>query len=407
MKKLLVVLMAISLVLFAVACAPSKPDPGPTDPTGSTDEPKPSDSAVKPPEGEFDGKIYVGVIAALTGESKLYGDMTLHAAEAATAQINAEGGILGKEVILVVEDEGSDLQSSVNATAKLMENKDLIAILGSQYSARVLATMDVVNSGKIPYFTFGSSAALLAEDSEWLWMMRVADSYTGVGMVKYVTEKMGIKNPAAIHTTDAFGQGLYDVVKAQFAERGVVMKDNLSFGIASDETNVTPQLTQIVNSDADCLMAMGTIVAPYIVNQAADIGIEIPRVGSMSFGNQTVFTQSGSNSDDWFSLSEWSTEVDLPENQNYINYVKDTYGSLDTTGQPGAYDAMFVLKAACEAAGSVTDPQAINDAIAKTDGLRGASGTLATRGTHCLCTELIVTQNENLRAKVIDRISVR
>lgn len=392
MKRVLSILLIALMVFSLTSCTQQK--------TTETTEPAKEESG-------FDGKVYVGVIAARTGQAVLYGDMTLHAAEAAASQINASGGILGKEVVLVVEDEIDTLQTSVNATAKLLENKELACILGSQYSSRVLSTIDVINDGAIPYFTFGSSKALLDANCEWLWMMRVADSFTGIGIAKYVNESLNCKNPAIIYSSDAFGEGLYDVVVASLAEKGVNVDKNISFGVASDETNVTPQLTQIVNSKADCLIALGTNIAPYIVNQAADIGISIPCVGSMSFANQTVFTQCGKNSDGWYALSEWSTDVKHTESQNYMDYVMEKYGSLDTTGQPGAYDAMFVFKAACEAAGTTTDPAAINAAIGKTSGLTGASGALAANGTHCLCTELIVTQNKDLAAKVIDRVKVR
>lgn len=386
------VLLLVSILVLA-SCTPQQPAGG--------DGPESKQS-------KFDGEVHIGVIAARTGTSVLSGTMNVHAAEAAASQINEAGGILGKEIVLVIEDEIDSLQTSVNATAKLLENKELACVLGSQYSQRVLAAMDIIDEAGIPFFTFGSSQALLDAGSEWLWMMRVADSFTGKGMAEFVYSSLECRNPAIMYTSDAFGEGLFDVIVATLEKKDLKVNKDLCFGIASDETNVTPQLAQIVNSDADCFIAIGSgPVAPYIVNQAADAGISIPCIGSMSFANQNAFTQCGKNTDGWYSLCEWTTDVAHAESQNYMDYVMENYGSLETTGQPGAYDAVWVFKAACEKAGTTTDHAAINEAIANTSGLTGACGALAAKGSHCLCTELVVTQNKDLKATVIDRITVR
>ncbi|MDR0841422.1 MAG: ABC transporter substrate-binding protein [Christensenellaceae bacterium] len=408
MKKVLVFILAVTLILSMAACtqteSPAQPAPDAA-PNGDSSN-QTNATATPEPTG---GVVKIGIIGARTGTSVLYGDMTIHAAEAAADAINAAGGILGNTIEFVIEDEGSDLQSSVNATQKLIdENKDLLAILGSQYSTRILSTIDVINEGAVPLFTFGSNATLLEQNCEWLWMMRVADSYTGVGIHQVASDYLKCSNPAFIYSTNAFGQGLYDVVSKQFTDAGVTLNPRLAFGVGETEVNFTNQLTQIANSDADCLIALGTDIAPYVVKQAYAAGITIPRIGSMSFANQTTFTQcTEEETNGWYSVCEWSTDVKHAESQAYMDYVMNTYGSLDTTGQPGAYDAMWVLKAACEAAGTVTDHAAINKAIGETNGIVGASGTLAAYGTQCLCTELVITQNEGSAAKVQSRISVR
>lgn len=395
MKKVFstVCVLLLVLILVLTACTPQQPADG---------------NELASEKSKFDGEVRIGVIAARTGTSILSGTMNVHAAEAAASQINEAGGILGKEIVLVIEDEIDSLQTSVNATAKLLENKELACALGSQYSQRVLAAMDTVDGAGIPFFTFGSSQALLDAGSEWLWMMRVADSFTGKGMAEFVYNSLECKNPAIMYTSDAFGEGLFDVIVDTLEGKNLKVNKDLCFGVASDETNMTPQLAQIVNSNADCFIAIGSgPVAPYIVNQAADAGISIPCVGSMSFANQNAFTQCGNNTDGWYSLCEWTTDVAHAESQNYMDYVMENYGSLETTGQPGAYDAVWVFKAACEKAGTTTDHDAINAAISNISGLTGACGALASKGSHCLCTELVVTQNKDLKATVIDRITVR
>ena len=412
MKKVMILLLSLMLILSLAGC--TKPEEPVADETSApvkpaeTTAPDVGPAETDAPEANND-PIKVGIIASRTGTAVLYGDMTIHAAEAAADAINKDGGILGHPVEFVIEDEGDDLQSSVNATQKLIdENKDLVAILGSQYSSRVLSTINVINQGAVPFFTFGSNASLLEQGCDWLWMMRVADSYTGVGIYQVATGYLGCSNPAFIYSTNAFGQGLYDAIIKQFTDAGKSVNEQLSFGVAETEVNFTNQLTQIANSDADCLIALGTDIAPAIVKQTYATGITIPCIGSMSFANQTTFTQcTVEETNNWYSVCEWSTDVKHAESQAYMDYVQKTYGSLDTTGQPGAYDAMWVLKAACEAAGTVDDPAAINAAIAKTEGITGSSGALAAYGSHCLCTELVITKNMDGAAKVQDRVTVR
>jgi len=111
----------------------------------------------------FDGTVTFGAVAPLSGTNVMVGDFVKNGILLAQKHINERGGILGKELKIVFEDEVDNLQASVNAMTKLMNYPDVVAFFGSTYSAYCIAAFPVVLQKKITMFAGGSSANIPKE----------------------------------------------------------------------------------------------------------------------------------------------------------------------------------------------------------------------------------------------------
>lgn len=422
MKKMIALLLALLMVLSMAACG-AKEEPKAesskeevTEETAKAEE-EPAEEAEEATEeaeteeaaaeeGGFDGEVYVGLIYAQTGSGTYLGTCNYDAIMASVKEINEAGGILGKEVILVTEDEGETVDSSAKAMQKLLEDERLIAACGSLYSARDIAAIPFIEEREIPVFVYGSSNDLLNQCGDWIWMTRPSDAYSGKAMAQYLIENLECSNPAIIYTTDAFGDGLKAAVLESSEELGVSIDESMLYGVLPDDSNFSNQIAQIASSDADCLIAIGTNIAPYVVSQVADAQLDIPLMGSAAFCNDTVFTQCGDAANGWYTVADWSTDLSSPAAEQFKATLMETVGNLDTSCQACCYPSLYLLKAACEIAGTTEDAAAINAALQEVE-IESVMGTMKYSGDHSFATQCIVTQNTDGKPALIDTVVFR
>ncbi|MGI6587016.1 MAG: ABC transporter substrate-binding protein [Lutisporaceae bacterium] len=394
MKKIIAFLLVLTMLLSLVACT-QKPAKETTAQENTGED-----------AGKFDGQVYVGLIYAQTGNATYLGTCNYHAISAAVKEINEAGGILGKEVVLVTEDEGETVDSSVKAMQKLLEDERLIAACGSLYSPRAIAAVPYVEEREIPVFVFGSSDELVSKCGDWVWMTRPPDKFNGKATAKYLVENLKCKNPAVIYATDAYGDGYRVSLQNALAEYNITLDEKLVFGISPDDTNFSNQIAQIAASDADCLVAIGTNPAPYIVSQVADAKLDIPLMGSAAFCNDTVFSQCGQAANGWYTVADWSTDLSTPAAEKFKATLMEMVGNLDTSCQACCYPSIYLLKAACEKAGTTEDPAAINAALYEIE-IESVTGKMKYNGDHSFATQVIVTQNKDGRPALIDTVVFR
>ena len=109
----------------------------------------------------FDGTVVLGATAPLTGPNQLTGGYYVNGMNQAVNVINAAGGILGRELVLDVQDEGTDQSIAINATIKLIES-GVPAIIGSYFSTNCMAVLPEIEKNKVPYFANGSNPDISA-----------------------------------------------------------------------------------------------------------------------------------------------------------------------------------------------------------------------------------------------------
>ncbi|MCL1999798.1 MAG: ABC transporter substrate-binding protein [Planctomycetes bacterium] len=354
--------------------------------------------------------VTFGVIAPMTGNNIMVGDFIINGANLAQKHINEKGGILGKRLELVFEDEVDNVQTSVNAMTKMLNRPEISAFFGSTYSAYCIAVSPQILEKRIPMIAGGSSANIPKENNPYVWQNRMTDDNSGALLAKAAVEILNMKNPAFLHLADSFGTGLMEQTVAALKRMGVEVKPNLIFAHVPGEVQFGPLITQIANSDADGLIAIShQMPASIICMQVEAAGLDLPLLGSSSFGSVVARETAKDAADGWYAVSDWTPEVTTPAGRYFAQAYREEYQGKPDSDMPAvtAYDAIMLFAEACRIANTTTDREAINNAFSKIKAYPGAMSTYTPNEDRCFCTSQFLTYNDNRIATLREIVSVR
>jgi len=150
-------------------------------------------------------EIKIGYTPFLTGIRAKLGANEMKAVQLAAKQINAAGGINGKRLTLVVADNQSTTDGALVALKKVVEEQQVLAVVGFILSAQVVATSDAIKSYAVPTMIGGTNVTLTRRGNPWLFRVRPDDSISALAMIKYVDEDLKLRKIGILHDVDAFG----------------------------------------------------------------------------------------------------------------------------------------------------------------------------------------------------------
>ncbi len=401
-SRLLVLILVVAMTVLS-GCGNTTPATPSNTATSTPDTSSPSATPV-----QLEGEVTFGVVAPITGTNKMVGEYVKNGAELAAEHINANGGILGKELKLVFEDEVDNLQASVNAMTKIMNYPEVVAFFGSTYSSNCIAVSPIVLEKKIPMFAGGSSANIPLENNPYVWQARMTDDQSGILLAKAATENLGMKNPAILYSTESFGTGLKDQTLAALKNLGIEVPESNLYGFVVDEKNFTPLLTQIQNSDVDGLIAIAhQMPAALICQQVETTGLDIPLLGSSSWASAVCRTNAGDSANGWNAVADWTVEVSTEEGKSFAEAYYNKYKADSDMPAVAAYDSIMLFKEACEIANTTTDKEAINKALEQIKDFNGAMSTYTYDASHCFSTSQFLTINKEGKAVMINTVKTR
>lgn len=406
MKKLLTIVLALAMVLALVACnsnEPAQTTPKTTDPaTPSTEKvTEPTDA----PDSNSGDPIRIGVVSTFSGSNSGHGQYCKEGVELWLDQVNANGGILGRPVEIVYEDNGETNQEYQNAFVKMLSEGNVSAIYSNGYSDQVTLVSPDVESYGIPFLAGNSSQACLDSGYEYYWMLRLSDAIVSPTMANACVDLLNMTNVAVLQVNDSYGDGMADYVVKALEEKNVTVGLRLSFD--AEETQFNSYLAQVQASDVDGIIAIAhQDQAALLMMQVDALGFDIPLMGCSQFATSLAIDTAGETADGWYSLADWTCEVDSEAGSSFVAAYREKFGRDPDMQSVCSYDAMLVLQAAMEKAGT-DDPKAINAALYETSGVVGAMTTYtcdpnAGTAVHCLGQSIFLTQTVEGSGKLID-----
>lgn len=372
MKKLLAVLPTLMLVvsLLAACAQPAQPTPTPTKPPAPTA--KPPEPTAQPTQ-EVKAPIIIGGITDLTGNGSVLGTAVARGWELAVNDINAKGGILGRQVKLIVYDCRSDPQEAISLFKRLADVDKAAIVVGPPFSNVGLAVAPVADEKGLVFFgQFGDPRCMLGEklDSLHPYMFLVQPSAIQTGIIggAYPFEVLGLKKAAVLIAEDH----AYCVTQANafldYASKvGIEIKTIQKCKIA--DTDLTVQLTAIKNSGAEFLFnACNTQLLVVATNQMYQMGMDIVQCGSLDFSYPfaTLVSDPKAASRIFFPVN---LDMEAPHLADVTAAYIAAYNEKPTPKSWIAYDTILVTKAAIEKAGS-DDRAAIRDALENISGVK-------------------------------------
>jgi branched-chain amino acid transport system substrate-binding protein len=316
--------------------------------------------------------IKIGMCVPVTGPAAEQGLWAQNGAKLALAAVNKAGGVLGKQVELVIEDDQTTNPGIVLAFSKLAAQPDIVAFLGSIRSTQVQAMApDVLKLGK-PVMIGGTNPDLTHTGNPWLFRFRPNDNYSGRVIADFGVKTLGKKKWAIVHSTDAFGTAGGKALSAALEKLGA--PPVLDQGYANQSQDFTPVVLAVKQSGADVLGTYFTFENDLgiFARQLRQLGVNIPWVGSPSVVAVSSTKLAGPALYGTYGVADYA-EDSSEASKAYGKAYREAYKTAPDLQSAWTYDAVTILAAAINKAGS-TDPAKIREAILATKKMPGAEG---------------------------------
>jgi branched-chain amino acid transport system substrate-binding protein len=317
--------------------------------------------------------IRLGIVDELTGPQAEAGILTMKGVRLALDEINAAGGIMGRQVELVVEDNASTNPGTVLAYSKLVGQGNIAAVIGPLRSTQVQAASPTIAAAKVPAFIGGSDPSLTRVNNPWIFRIRPNDLFSSKVMAEYAVKVMKGKKIAIIHSTDTFGAGgknaLVEALKALGVEPVTIQ------GYTNNSQDFTAIVLALKKSGADVLTSYMTN-APDVgifAKQLRQLGVNIPWIGSASLATDTALKLAGEALYGTYTVSDFVIDAN-EESKAYAKKFRTAHNADPDLFSAWAYGAVYLIKHAIETAKS-TDAEAMRKALLATRGFKGVEGT--------------------------------
>jgi branched-chain amino acid transport system substrate-binding protein len=317
--------------------------------------------------------IKIGGIAPITGPAAEAGRFLQNGAAMAVEAINAKGGILGKKLEFVVEDDATTNPGAVLGFSRLVSRGDCVAYTGSIRSTQVQAIApDVLKEAK-PVMFGGTNPGLTANGNPWLFRCRPNDSYSARVIADYGVNTLKKTKWVIIHSTDAFGTGGKDALVATLGKMGITPV--LVQGYTNQQTDFTPVVLAVKQANPDVVSSYFTFENDLgiFARQLRQLGVLVPWVGSPSIINTTALNLAGRALFGTYGIADYTPDASPEATAYAVEYLK-RYKAQPDNQSTWLYDGLNILANAINAAKS-TKPAEIRAAILALKGYKGAEGT--------------------------------
>ncbi len=351
--------------------------------------------------GDSSDPIYIGVIDAFTGDKASNGEYSKEGADMAMNEINEAGGVMGREVVLVYEDDQGTEAGGTNAFQKIVSENDLAAVCLNKYSSMVLAMEQFVAQEGIPAICCGSSVNIESSTTPNLFSTRKSDSGSGVTIANWCNE-LGMTKVAILHAPDALGTGMTPVIEAAFEELGIEAVSVQQF--ATEEKNFAPYVAKIIDSGCDGIIAIAQQQEAGLIMAAIDeAGIDVPCIGNSAYAQQVAIETSGGACDGWYSVTAFSPTATNEPTASWIADYQELYGRLPDMTSACMYDAVKLFCAAMEENQS-TEWEDTIEWLKGLDGYEGVCSTYTYNGTPMLSSSEYIVQINGTTSEVVSRV---
>jgi len=341
--------------------------------------------------------IKVGINTELSGAVASYGTNAANGALLAIEEINAAGGVLGKQLEPLQRDCKSVADEAMSVSAALV-GEGIVAQIGPLTSGNVAGSTPVMMENQIPLLAPAATAVNVTVDEktnkvrDFIFRVCYLDSDQGRRMANFALEDLGVKT-AAIYgsTSDDYATGLAKYFKEEFTSKGgtIVAEE----GFVNGDKDFRATLTKIKNANPEFIYVPGyyTEVA-VLIKQAREMGITCPIGGGDGWDSPDMVSVAGAEAlNNTFFTNHYSVEDPDPAIQKFVEAYKAKYNKLPDSFAALGYDAARLLADAIERAGEA-DPIKIKEALEATKDFPGITGKMSMDENHNPVKNIVVIE---------------
>jgi len=325
--------------------------------------------------------IKIGAIVSLTGTYAGLGEPEKNVLELEVARINKAGGVNGRQIEVVVEDDATDEAKAVAVASKLIEQEKVVAIIGATGTGQTMAVRGDVQRAAIPQVSMAGGTVITSPVDKLVFATPWSNTIVVPFTLDYL-ERQGITKIGLISDSGGFGKDGEAVIKVDAPKAGIEVVADQTFNLG--DTDMTAQLTKIKNSDVQAIvMWTAGKEAAIIAKNAKDLGIELPVYGSHGIARREFIEGAGDAAE---GVRFAAGKILIPDAYGkgseaftvateFVDRYQAAYGEAPSTFAGHAYDALYLIVQAAQRIDGDVTPAALRDEIENTAAFVGIGGT--------------------------------
>lgn len=319
--------------------------------------------------------IKVGEFASLTGSEATFGQSSHKGTQLAIDDLNAGGGVLGKKIDLIYEDNQSQAGQSAIVVRKLISSDGVVAVLGEVASSRSLEAAPICQQSGIPMISPASTNPKVTQVGDDIFRVCFIDPFQGTVMANFARKTLKLNSVAVLSDVKSdYSLGLAKFFKQGFIAAGgnIIAEENYSGG----DKDFSAQLTAIKAANPDGIFVPGYYTeVGLIVLQAKQLGINCPIFGGDGWESSSLVPIGGAALEGDYFSTHYSPQDTSPAVQNFVKEFTAKYGETPDAMAALGYDSAMLLADAIKRAGATDGPK-IRDALAATKNFPGVTGNI-------------------------------
>lgn len=331
----------------------------------------------KPGEAGGGNTIPVGEFASLTGGEAAFGRASHNGTLMAVEDINAAGGVLGKKLELITEDNQSKDGESATAVKKLISHDKVVTILGEVASGRSLEAAQICQQYKIPQISPSSTNPKVTQTGDFIFRVCFIDPFQGTVMATFAKNTLKAKKVAVMTDVGTpYSVGLATYFKEEFIKGGgeIVIEQKFT----KDDKDFRAQLTAIKGTGADAIFIPGYYgQITLIALQARELGIKVPLFGGDGWEAPELVQGPGAAEalEGCFFSTHFSPDQQGSKAQDFVARYEKKFNARPDAMAALGYDTVLALVDAMKRQNS-SEPAKIRDGLATIKGLEGITGKM-------------------------------
>lgn len=364
-------------------------------------------------------EIVVGEYGSLTGAQSTFGTSDETGIKLAVAEVNAGGGINGRKVRVVSEDDAGQPDQALNVVKRLITQEGAVAVLGEVASKNSIAAAPFCNSSRVPMISPSSTNPKVTQQGPYIFRVCFIDPFQGLVGAKFAHDTLKAQKAAVMFDSGGdYSVGLKDVFKDSFTKLGGQIVAERDY--QATDADFRAQLTAIKATNPDVLYVPGyySQIGP-IAKQARAVGIPrtVPLLGGDGWVSDKLVEGAGGPGgalEGSYFTSHSSMDSPDPRIQKFITAFQAANGGRKPNALSAlAYDAAGVLFAAMKQVPAPSDGDynsdayraQLRDAIAATKGYPGVTGNITLNADRNAVKPAVVLQVKGTEEKYVTTIN--
>jgi branched-chain amino acid transport system substrate-binding protein len=319
--------------------------------------------------------IVVGEFASLTGKEANFGISSHEGTLMAIEEINAAGGLLGRQLELKTEDNLSKPGESANIVNKLIAKDKAVAILGEVASSRSLEAAPICQQSGIPMISPASTNPKVTETGDYVFRVCFIDPFQGTVMANFAEKTLKVSKVAVFTDVKSeYSKGLAKFFKESFTKNGQLTSE---LDYSGGDKDFKAQLTTIKNGNPEAVFVPGYYTDVALIRiQARQLGLDVPFFGGDGWEGADLLTIGKEAVEGDYFSTHYSPETGSPKGKAFVEaYKKRFNGKVPDAMAALGYDSAMILADAIKTAGN-TEGAKIKEALAKVKDYDAVTGKI-------------------------------